>query len=88
MFATKSLFVAAALTGALAGGCATTNNQSAQPGSNSAMDKQSRSGKQGCNGNSGQDKASCQGQDRQRQPSGDKQACSGKASCSGQDKQS
>lgn len=89
MLTTKSLFIAAALTGALAGtGCATTRTQGAQPASAPATDKQACNGKQSCNGKPGQDKASCQGHDQQGQPSGDKQACSGKASCSGKDKQS
>ena len=88
MLTTKSLFIAAALTGALAGGCATTSNQSAQPASTPAMDKQACNGKQSCNAKAGQDKASCSGKDKQEQPSDDKQACSGKAGCSGKDKQS
>lgn len=50
MLTTKSLFIAAALTGALAGGCATTKSQSAQPASAPAMDKQACSGKASCSG--------------------------------------
>lgn len=92
MKTTKSLFIAAAITGALAAAFPlNTRADSPAPSPSPAADKQGCNGK----GQSGslKEKEGCQGKGREmktekKAPEKEKSACAGKNGCGGKDKQS
>jgi Spy/CpxP family protein refolding chaperone len=78
----KTLFMAAAITGALAAYPLFARAESQNPAPSPTADKQS------CKGTGGHGKASCQGKDHQgKDKKNDKGGCGGKAGCGGKDKQ-
>jgi hypothetical protein len=83
MKTTKSILMAAAVTGALAALPGVARADVLTPISGPSADRL------GCHGMGGQkgDKQSCQGKDQQGKKDKDKNACSGKSGCGGKDKQ-